>query len=96
MRNMPIYTRQDWHRDKTFAAQPGQEIEPEIYDHMLNALPPLRLPRCPQTDGFIAGFMLGEPWDSDPETGRNRYAAFGLRDRKCFFIGYLTKEYGRK
>ena len=67
---MAAYTRQDWQRDKTFAALPGQEIEPEIYDHMLNALPPLRLPRCPQTDGFIAGFMLGEPWDSDPETGR--------------------------
>ena len=86
-----IYTRIDWRNDGNFKASPGQEIEEGIYEQMLNCMPPYRLPRNEQTAGFIAGFLMGEPYDSDPETGRTRYAAFGRRDGKFYFLGYMPK-----
>ena len=86
-----IYTHFNWRNDRTFKAAPGQEIEEHIYNQMLNCMPPNRLPRNEQTAGFIAGFLMGEPYDSDPITGRARYAAFGRRDGKFYFIGYMSK-----
>lgn len=42
--NNNIYTMQQWEKDREFKAEPGQEIAPEIYDEMLNVLPPRSLP----------------------------------------------------
>lgn len=86
-----IYTRFDWRNDRNFKAAPGQEIEESIYDQMLNCMPPHRLPRNEQTEDYIAGFLVGEPYDFDPETGRTRYAAFGRRNGKYYFIGYMPR-----
>lgn len=35
-----IYTMEDWKRDRTFKAQPGQEVSQEVFDQMLNSMPP--------------------------------------------------------
>ena len=83
------YTEDDWHRDRTFSAVPGQEVEARIYDRMLDVMPPIRLPRCKRTEGFEKGFMVGEPADTDPVTGRPSYSAFGKCGGRCYYIGLL-------
>ncbi len=84
-----VYNGYMWRLDGNFAARPGQEVTPEIYHHMLDCLPPLSLPRTPETAGYSAGFLVGEANDSDPETGKARYAAFARSGDRCFFLGYL-------
>lgn len=42
---MEKYTVMQWELDGDFSAVPGQEIAPEIYDDLLNVVPPLSLPR---------------------------------------------------
>ena len=86
-----IYTRFDWRNDNTFKAAHGQEIEEEIYNHMLNCMPPHTLPKNELTSGYIGGFLVGEPYDFDPEYGCLRYAAFGRRNGKFYFIGYMPR-----
>lgn len=84
-----VYNGYAWHLDGSFAAHPRQEVTPEIYRQMLDCLPPLSLPRTPETAGCSAGFLVGEAYDSDPRTGKARYAAFGRSGDRCFFLGYL-------
>lgn len=83
-----VYDNYRWHLDRSFAAKPGQEVTPEIYENMFDCLPPHSLPRLPETKGYFAGFLVGEPNHHD-ERGRAHYAAFGKRDGRCFFLGYL-------
>lgn len=82
------YTREQWEQDENFSAVAGQEIDEEIYDQMLNVLPPLNLPHCERTKGYSAGFMVGEQ-DCSDHTGRGYYSAFGKRDGKYYYIGLL-------
>lgn len=86
-----IYTHSDWQRDGTFKAAPGQEVEESIYDQMLDCMPSFRLPRCEGTEIYATGFLVSEPYDTDHSTGENFYAAFGLLDGKCYFVGYMTR-----
>lgn len=90
-----IYTREQWSKDGSFSAVVGQEIEEGIYDDMLNVLPPLHLPQEAKDMGYIAGFMMSEPHcaEINKATGRYmaHYAAFGKRDGKCYFLGYMNK-----
>lgn len=86
---MTIYNHNQWQQDRTFSAHPGQEITPEIYEDMFNCLPPLRLPCLPQTEGFIAGFLSSEPHAY--VNGKAVYAAFGRRNDRYFFLGYLPR-----
>lgn len=83
------YTNEDWARDESFAAAPGQEVTSEIYEYMLNVMPPIRLPRCKRTEGFIAGFMMGEPTSTDMSTGKNLFSAFAKSGEHHYFIGLL-------
>lgn len=87
-----IYTQHDWENDRIFNAAPGQEIEESIYEEMFNCMPPYSLPNNEETAGYMAGFLVSEPYDFDPATGRARYSAFGWRDGKFYFIGYLTRK----
>ena len=41
---MGIYTAEQWNKDGSFAALPGQEIEESIYNDLFNVLPPIDLP----------------------------------------------------
>lgn len=84
-----VYDGYSWHKDGAFAANPGQEVTPEIYRYMFDCLPPRSLPRIPETQGYAAGFLVGEPHDQ--VNGKTVYAAFGRCGEQCFFIGYLPE-----
>lgn len=94
---MDIYTKEDWQRDQRFGAEPGQEITEEIYNEMYNVLPPLRLPRNTAEYALKelkvpvhAGFMMGEPYDSNQKDGV-LFMAFGMNDygkgKHYFYLG---------
>lgn len=85
-----VYNAYNWHLDRNFSAKPGQEVTPEIYARMLDCVPPISLPRIPETQGYTSGFLMGEPHYHD-DRGRAHYAAFGKRDGRCFFLGYLPE-----
>lgn len=53
-----------------------QEVSQERYDEMLNVLPPIRWQG--------SAFLVGEPVDHDPETGRATYDGFIKIDGHCF------------
>lgn len=83
---MEIYTAEAWANDGTFKAAPGQEITEEIYNQMLNCLPPKTLPRSKAEQALQdysipirAGFMMGEPYSTGRD-GRELYLAFGSND----------------
>ena len=84
-----VYTRADWENDGEFSAAPGQKVALEVYDAMLDCMPPFRLPRCRRTQGIFAGFLMGEPHCFDPKTGKQLYLAFGSNRRDYYFIGLL-------
>lgn len=81
-----LYTMEQWTQDRTFNAEAVQEISAEIYEQMLNCMPPERLPitkaRQALQDYNIpvhAGFLMGEPHSSD-NNGNLLYLAFGSND----------------
>lgn len=81
-----IYTGEQWAQDQTFGAEPGQEITEEIYNNMLNCMPPKDLPngkaRQALQDYNIpvhAGFLMGEPHSCNND-GEQLYLAFGCND----------------
>lgn len=90
-----IYTREQWRKDRSFAAAIGQEVDEEVYEEMYNCLPPLRLPNADTTKGFSAGFRVGEPYThrQSKQTGEFTafYAAFGKRDGKYYYLGNMNK-----
>ena len=79
---MNVYTRENWAADGTFKAAPGQEISEEIYNEMLNVMPPLRLK---EAQGCTAGFRSSEPYTH--ENGKPLYMAFGKRNGKYYYLG---------
>ena len=92
-----IYTKEQWVHDRTFKAEPGQQISAGVYEEMLNVMPPLGLP--PETAlqalreynrPIHNGFLMGEPHSCD-RSGRPLYLAFGMNDYgkgpKYYFIG---------
>ena len=83
-----VYNAYQWHFDGNFSAKPGQQVTPEIYQTMLDCMPPFSLPRIPETQEYEAGFLVGEPHHHDGQ-GRAHYAAFARNGNSCFFLGYL-------
>ena len=75
-----VYTHEDWSRDGTFSATPGQEITAEIYDEMLCVLPPA------YWNGGI--FQVGEPHSTDKETFKHLFATFKREGDKYYFLGH--------
>lgn len=97
---MGIYTAEQWNKDGSFAALPGQEIEESIYNDLFNVLPPLDLPIAAAQDAqerynipVHAGFMMGEPHSHDKEGalylafGRNNYG----KGTHYFYLGLHHK-----
>ena len=91
-----IYTMQQWHKDRDFKAEPGQEIAEDVYNEMLNVMPPLSLPQETARKALRAlnipvhaGFLMGEPTDSSPDG--LLYRAFGMNDygkrRRYYYLG---------
>lgn len=88
-----MYTMENWNADRYFKADPGQEITQEIYDAMLNGVPPKTLPPEMVVKSLEeynvtvhAGFLMGEP-DSDDSEGRALYLAFGMNGKHYFYLG---------
>ena len=86
-----MYGMAEWKRDRCFLAREGQEISPAIYENMRDALPPITLPRELRRR-YSGGFMMGEPHDSDPTTGMNRYMAFITVNGHFYYAGLHPKK----
>lgn len=90
---MTTYTVEQWQRDRELMATPGQEIAPEIYTKLLNALPPRKLPAEAYTSTsrtIREGFLMGEPYDHTAD-GQARYMAFGRNTRHCYYLGLFPE-----
>lgn len=79
---MAVYTREQWAADRTFAAEPGQEISEEIYNEMFNVMPPQRLK---EAHGCTSGYRTTEPYTY--ANGKALYMAFGKRGGKYYYLG---------
>lgn len=89
---MELYTMEQWKADRTFKAEPGQEITEDIYEEMLNCMPPRTLPREKARQALQdykipvnAGFLIGEPHSSD-QRGQY-YMAFGNNGKHYYYLG---------
>jgi len=93
---MKKYTMKDWEKDNIFNANPGQEVDYEIYEEMYNVLPPMHLAtsnrdKAKENYGLniVSGFLVSEPYGYN-EHG-STYSAFGkTEDNKYYFLGYLN------
>lgn len=97
-----IYTMQEWENDRKFRAVPGQEITAQVYDRMLNAMPPKTIPQEKARQALEeyqipvhAGFLMGEPHSTDRD-GKQLYLAFGMNDygkgKHYYYLG-LSRPY---
>lgn len=66
-----------------------QEITEEEYDRMLNALPPMRLPRIEETAAYFAGFQLPLSWGYAND--KPLYPTYANNNKQYYFIGYLPR-----
>ena len=98
---MSIYNREQWERDGAFNADPGQEITEDVYNEMLNCMPPKNLPRDKARQALQdlkipvhAGFLMGEPYGHDKEG--QLYLAFGMNDygkgKHFYYLGLAHPE----
>lgn len=96
-----IYDMEQWRKDRTFSAEVGQEVSEEVYNAMLNNLPPLSLPKGKAEYALSvlnipvhAGFLMGEPHSCD-KNGQ-LYLAFGMNDygkgKRYFYLGMAHRE----
>lgn len=96
-----IYTAEQWDRDEALAAFPGQEIDAEIYESLLDVVPPLSLPWVAMNIGQDVynicaqwGFLMGEA-ASTTEAGPV-YRAFGRRstdgEKHYYYLGLFPAE----
>lgn len=81
------YTRADWERDGTFKANPGQLITADVYNDMLNCMPPYKLPHALRSDGHTKGFLMGEPSSSDAKG--LLYMAFIRHGLRYYYYGLV-------
>ena len=99
---MNVYTMEQWRQDQTFNADPGQEVTAEVYNQMLNTLPPEDLPAETARQALSKyktpihnGFLMGEPHSSD-SNGNLLYLAFGMNDygkgRHYYYLGLSAAE----
>ena len=91
-----IYTMEQWTKDRSFSAEPGQEVSEDVYNEMLNCMPPKTLPRNKARQALQdykipvhAGFLMGEPHSSNKDG--LLYLAFGMNDygkgKHYFYLG---------
>lgn len=63
---MDVYTMEKWQQDRSFSAEPGQEITEDVYNEMFNYIPPKTLPQGKAKQALQdyripvhAGFLMG-------------------------------------
>lgn len=99
---MDVYTMEQWKRDGAFNAEPGQEITEDVYNEMLDCMPPQTIPQETARQALEvyrvpvhAGFLMGEPHSTDTD-GTPLYLAFGMNDygkgKHYFYLG-LSRPY---
>ena len=93
-----VYTMEQWYREGTFQAATGQEIDPDIYFTMRNALPPRTAgKRAMQAGGdacgirVAEGFLMGEPITSSNEGMLYRLFLMNGKGR-TFYAGLFPVE----
>lgn len=86
------YTVEQWRIDGTLSAIPGQEVTEEVYYDQFEVLPPFRLPRCPRTEGYSAGFQVSEAACSHPICDKMLYSTYGRRGGKYYYLGLLPAD----
>lgn len=98
---MNVYTMQQWQHDGSFKADPGQEIDSEVYKAMFECMPPKALPGITARQAHDKynipvheGFLMGEP-ASINDSGA-LYHAFAMNDfgnnQHYFYIGMSNTE----
>ena len=92
-----VYTSSRWKKDRRFSAREGQEITEEVYNMMMNCLPPFRLPVAKANEIFIrygirirAGFLMSEPYCNDQEGFL--FMAFGTDGDSYYYLGMAKNE----
>lgn len=83
------YTVEQWRIDGTLSAIPGQEVTEEVYYDQFEVLPPFRLPRCPRTEGYAAGFQVSEAACDDVIGNRILYSTYGRKNGKYYYLGLM-------
>ena len=74
-----IYTMQDWRNDKSLKVQIGQYIDEEVFEQLLDSMPPITYSR-----GI---FQPGEAYDHNMETGESLYQTFVKDDDLYKYVG---------
>lgn len=94
--NNNIYTSEQWEKDRTFKAEPMQQIEQEIYFHFLNCMPPLNINKDFAynliNNGFhlMGAFLMSEPYSHNGQ-GKALYMAFGHDGNNYYYLGLSTR-----
>ena len=99
---MNLYTIEQWQQDGSFKAEAGQEISEDVYNEMLNVMPPASLPRGKAEQALQdydipvhAGFLMGEPHSSN-KNGDLLYLAFGMNNfgkgKRFYYLVLSIKE----
>lgn len=97
-----VYTAKQWEDDGEMKAAAGQEVERQVYNDLLNVLPPKELPRAASSDAWKrykipvhGGFMMGEAITADKEKGL-LYLAFGFNGfghgERYYYLGLYPEE----
>lgn len=84
-----MYTISDWNRDGTFKAQPGQEIQYDIYYQMHIVVPPKAAP-LKLRNQYDEAYLMGEIYDIDTATEKPIFMAFGSKNGHYYYIGLVT------
>jgi soluble cytochrome b562 len=74
-----IYTMQDWRNDKSLKVQIGQYIDEEVFEQLLDSIPPITYSR-----GI---FQPGEAYDHNMETGEPLYQTFVKNNDLYQYVG---------
>lgn len=90
-----VYDTKAWETDKSLNAADGQEISEDVYNEMMNVVPPLKLPASAiegarefYSINITAGFLAGEPATCD-NLGL-LYRAFGTsNEHRFYYLGLL-------
>lgn len=80
---MEVYTNEQWMKDRVLAVKVGQHIADEVFQQLLNALPPRKWTK--------SVFQPGEAYGFDCEKKCQTYLTFAYNDEKRMwkYIGLM-------
>lgn len=81
MEEMEVYTYEQWGKDGTFSAKPGQFVDDETFYELRDCVPPLHHCR-----DYV---QVGEAHGYDSEKQATTYATFVKEEGAWKFMGYL-------